>query len=171
MNQKQSKAEILYESAEMRANTGDRAVVADGAVREHTAEKREGVLQKKDPIAVLTEIFFGAMYALWGYLLGACALPFGAYPFAIGLLCAADRRAVYVFAGACLSAVGMRDPWIRLLSYAAAIGIRILVRCTLDTPWQEKNKKEKRAPFPKERSSFFIMRRFRVRSARKARLR
>lgn len=95
----------------------------------------EGV-KKREASALLREWFFGALWALWAYVLGGCRLPFAAYPFGVALLCAATRRVPYVLAGLCLSAVSMSAPALRVLSYAAVVLVRLLSRFTVDNPWQ-----------------------------------
>jgi len=98
-------------------------------IREQSGEK-----EKKGMSVFLTELLFGVMYALWGYLLGGAALPFGAKPLGIALLCSADRRVFYIFAGLCVSAWNTQERIFLLAVYAAALLIRILVRLVLDTP-------------------------------------
>lgn len=87
--------------------------------------------------AVAREIFVGFLYAVFGYLLGICRLPFGARPFGMAFLCAADRKVPYIFAGVCLSALFSDNPVIWICAYAVALVIRVLVRLTLDMPWQK----------------------------------
>ncbi|MBO5415469.1 MAG: SpoIIE family protein phosphatase [Clostridia bacterium] len=86
---------------------------------------------------VAREIFVGFLYALCGYLLGICELPFGARPFGMAFLCAADKKVPYIFAGVCLSAFGSDEPVVWICAYAVALVIRILVRLTLDMPWHK----------------------------------
>ena len=77
----------------------------------------------------------GVMYAVIGALLGICGLPFGAYPFGLALLCAADRKVIYIFLGVCASALALSDHPILLVSaYATALLIRTVSRLTLDPP-------------------------------------
>ncbi len=83
---------------------------------------------------VLRRIFWGMLYAFWGYVLGATVLPFGASPFGVALLAAADRRAFFVFGGLCLWAVGSTEPAIWLSVFLAVLLVRILVRLVLDLP-------------------------------------
>ena len=82
------------------------------------------------------EAFFGLLYSLWGYLLGRCALPFGAKPFGIALLCASENRTLWVYVGVCLSAIGSPHAIMRVVAYSAVLLIRLLVRLVFDTPWE-----------------------------------
>lgn len=80
-----------------------------------------------------------ALYGAAGYLSGLCALPFGAHPFGVALLAAADRRAVFVLAGLLLSALAQFDGVAAATFvgvYAAVILLRVLVRLTLDFPYR-----------------------------------
>ena len=83
---------------------------------------------------IIRELFFGVLYAMGGYLLGACALPFSAYPLGVAFLCASERRVPYLFVGLCLSAMGLSAPVVRISSYVMALLIRVVVRLTLDKP-------------------------------------
>lgn len=123
---------------------GTAELVENGTHAVEAAEEREGVDRraKKSASALLWEMLFGLSYAIFGYLLGACALPFGAYPLGVAWLCAAERRVPYVFVGLCLSALGLQSPVLRLLSYALALGVRVLVRLTLDKPWKGTSSRE-----------------------------
>ena len=77
----------------------------------------------------------GVMYAIIGVLLGICGVPFGAYPFGIALLSAADRKVLYIFLGVCTSAlVFSQQPILFLSAYAAVLLIRTTARVTLDPP-------------------------------------
>jgi len=98
---------------------------------------RAGAILRREggAVAIVKEIFFGVLYAMGGYLLGTCALPFSAYPFGVAILCAAERRVGYLFVGLCLSVIGLSSPVVRALSYVLALLIRIAVRLTIDKPW------------------------------------
>ena len=82
-------------------------------------------------------LFFGAMYALWGYLAGGVALPFAAKPFGVALLCASDRRVLWLLAGLCASAWFDERRLFLLIVYGGAVLCRLLVRFALDAPWSE----------------------------------
>ena len=90
-----------------------------------------------------TEVFFGLLFALWGYLLGGCALPFGAVPFGAALLCAARRRVPYIYAGLCVASLGMAHPLMRVVSYSVALGLRLTVSLFID----RQGKRDKRQGF------------------------
>lgn len=92
---------------------------------------------KWDGRTFLLNVFFGLLYALWGYLLGGAVLPFGTRPFGIALLCAADRRVIYLWAGLCVAAWRSEDRLLWLGVLTAVLLIRLLVRFALDTPWSE----------------------------------
>ncbi|MBO5863980.1 MAG: hypothetical protein J6Q59_06910, partial [Paludibacteraceae bacterium] len=55
-------------------------------------ENGDAVEKKKSVGEWTADIFFGLIYALWAYVLGGFALPFGAMPFGVALLCASRRR-------------------------------------------------------------------------------
>lgn len=93
------------------------------------------VNETKAPIRVVPRILSAILYALGGFLSGACALPFGAYPFGIALLCAANRNALFVFLGLIGSSVYLFDgsyAAIFIGIYSALLLLRILVRLTVD---------------------------------------
>ena len=102
---------------------------------------QSGIAAKKnvnDVQALVRKGTLGALYALVGYLCGSCALPFGAYPFGISLLAAADKNAIFVYIGLALSCLfGFEDTsGILLLGiYTAELFLRALVRFTLDYPF------------------------------------
>lgn len=75
----------------------------------------------------------GVICAIMGALLGLCGLPFSTYPFGIALLCAADRKVIYIFIGVCASAlVHSEHPVLFVSAYAAVLLIRTISRVTLD---------------------------------------
>ncbi len=82
----------------------------------------------------LKKLLIGMMYGLWGYLLGGATLPFGATPFGIALLAAADHRALYVFGGLCLGALSGKDGLFLLAVYIDLLALRLLCRFVLDLP-------------------------------------
>ena len=93
-------------------------------------EKRGAVGGKR----LTREIAKGVLFAVLAYFLGACELPFGAQPFGIALLCAADKKIPYIFTGVCLSTIGADKPSLMLCAYVAALIIRVLSRLLLDPP-------------------------------------
>ena len=62
----------------------------------------EGVLASR----VIRIALIGALYSFCGYFSGLAALPFGAIPFGIALLAAADRNALFVFVGLAIASFG-----------------------------------------------------------------
>ena len=96
---------------------------------------REGRGRTRDAATVLRSLFLGGLYAVFGYLLGACALPFGAYPLGLAWLCASERRVPYIFVGLCLSAMERARPEVYVIAYVVALTLRVLVRLFLDKPW------------------------------------
>ncbi len=112
--------------------------------REYAEETQEQPLraEEKRGVAFFEQLFFGLMYAIWGYLLGGALLPFGARPLGIALLCGTDRRIFYVYAGLCLSAWQTEERILLISVYSAALLIRLLVRFALDTPWSAREGEE-----------------------------
>lgn len=94
--------------------------------------------QESDRSALLSEIVIGFLYSLVGFLLGGVALPFGAMPFGAAILCASDRKVLYIFGGLCLGALTMDNPVLLISAYTAMLVIRVVTRLTLDTPWEGK---------------------------------
>lgn len=87
-------------------------------------------------LGFLKQALLGTVWALFGYLLGGVALPFGARPLGIALLCGSDRRIFYIFAGLCLAA--WQDPYRLLLLgiYTSILVLRLVVRFVLDPPFE-----------------------------------
>lgn len=122
-------------------------------VKAMNAEKREyaaGVAEEKRKkgagkvAEVSARIFAGFLYAVFGYILGICRLPFGASPLGMAFLCAADRKVAYIFVGVCISSLSTDSPIIWICAYSAALLIRVLVRLTLDSPWEQDTKSGER---------------------------
>ena len=84
------------------------------------------------------ELISGSLYSFVAFLLGACVLPFGASPFGIAYLCAANKRIPYILAGLVFSAFLSGFPAITLAVYLVILLVRILTRLTIDTPWEDK---------------------------------
>ena len=119
-------------------DTAKELVLTDGTIMENGDD-----VEKKKSVGEWTaDIFFGLIYALWAYVLGGFALPFGAMPFGVALLCASRRRTLFVFAGLCLSAYGGAFSIMRISVYAAILLIRLLATLVLDTPWSAKEGRE-----------------------------
>ena len=87
---------------------------------------------------LIYEITIGFLFALVGFLLGSCTLPFGAIPFGVAILCASDRKVLCIFGGLCLGALTMDKPVLLILAYTAMLVIRVITRLTLDPPWEGK---------------------------------
>ena len=91
---------------------------------------------------VIRIALLGALYCFGGYLCGRAELPFGAYPFGIALLAAADKNAIFVFAGLAIASFGAFEGGSSILLfgiYAALLLLRVLVRLTLDAPQGKKS--------------------------------
>ncbi len=111
--------------------------------KEKTVTEEEGKRVRTDSTdakgktrQLLKNIFFGAMYALWGYFLGGAALPYGAMPLGVAFLSSADRRVFYIYSGLVLSAVGRSDRVLLIGVYTALVVVRLLVRFVIDPPWR-----------------------------------
>ena len=90
---------------------------------------------------VIKTALTGALYSFGGYLSGIATLPFGAIPFGIALLAAADRNAIFVFIGLAIASFGAFEYGSGIVIfgvYAAILLLRILVRLTLDAPKEKK---------------------------------
>ncbi len=119
-------------------NTAKDIVLTDGGRKNES----ETVGKKKTVGEWAMDVFFGLIYALWAYMLGGFALPFGATPFGVALLCASGKRTLFVFSGLCLSATLGTFPIMRISVYTAVLLIRLLATLVLDTPWSAKEGKE-----------------------------
>ena len=98
-------------------------------------ELEESVLESsKEERGIFGRFIIGLLYSVFGYLLGTLFLPFGAAPFGVAALCAADRNVSYIFVGLSLSAFGLADPIVTVSAYSAVLLIRILSRLLLDPP-------------------------------------
>ena len=87
--------------------------------------------------AILKIALYGALYSFCGYLYGIAELPFGAHPFGIALLAAANKNALFIFIGLAISAFGAFEggaSFLLLGIYSALLLLRVLVRLTLDAP-------------------------------------
>ena len=102
-----------------------------------TAQNSNILAPKREKI--IKDILVGFAYSAIAFLLGYFTLPFGAKPFGIALLCATNKKTPYILGGLCISAILSEDSLILFSAYIAVTLIRLLVRLTLDTPWEEKN--------------------------------
>ena len=87
---------------------------------------------------IIRALLPASLYTLCGYLVGICALPFGAYPFGVALLAASDHNSPFIFLGLIISALSGFDGGIAATFigvYAAVLLSRVLVRLTLDFPF------------------------------------
>lgn len=96
--------------------------------------------EKDKPVSFWRSAGGGLFYGLCGYLFGGAALPFGAHPFGIALLCASDRKVFYIYAGLCLGAWSHRHRAAWLVAYSSLLLLRLLVRVLLDTSEEKKGK-------------------------------
>ena len=114
--------------------------------RSETAELTDGEVsfaaekEKDKPVSFWRSAGGGLFYALCGYLFGGAALPFGAHPFGIALLCASDRKVFYLYAGLCLGAWSHRHRAAWLVAYSSLLLLRLWVRVLLDTSEEKKGK-------------------------------
>ncbi|MBQ8850709.1 MAG: SpoIIE family protein phosphatase [Clostridia bacterium] len=92
---------------------------------------------KRKTADFLKNVFFGAMYALWGYFLGGAVLPYGATPLGVSLLAASDRRVFYIYAGLVVSALRSERRLLLIGVYTALLFVRLLIRLILDPPWKK----------------------------------
>ena len=99
------------------------------------SQNRESVQQKYDIRKLLHLLLPSVGYALLGAASGCASLPFGALPFGIALLAAADKNALLIYIGlaiSCLSADDAATAIIRLGVYTALLLVRALVALTVD---------------------------------------
>ena len=84
---------------------------------------------------IVSHVLPASLFALCGYLLGGCELPFGTYPLGVALLAAADRNAIFVYAGLLFFTLGSFEGGTATVFvgiYTALLLLRILVRLTLN---------------------------------------
>jgi serine phosphatase RsbU (regulator of sigma subunit) len=86
---------------------------------------------------LLMKGFPAAVYCFCGYLSGIAALPFGAYPFGMALLAAADRNAIFVLLGLSIASFSSFSGSLSIVffgSYAALFLLRALICLTVAAP-------------------------------------
>ena len=91
---------------------------------------------------VIRIALIGALYSFCGYLSSIAALPFGALPFGIALLAAADRNALFILVGLVIASFSQFEGGSAILlfgAYAAVLLLRILIRLTLDGDKEKKS--------------------------------
>ena len=84
---------------------------------------------------VIRIALIGALYSFCGYLSSIAALPFGALPFGIALLAAADRNALFILVGLVIASFSQFEGGSAIVLfgvYAAILLLRMLIRLTLD---------------------------------------
>lgn len=90
-------------------------------------------ISKYDGKTVLKKIALGLFYILCGYLLGGAEIFFGALPFGIALLSAANHSVAYIYIGICLSAIfGEVNTTVFICAYSITVLLRILARIVID---------------------------------------
>ena len=110
--------------------------------RSHTEST---ISENKMLSSIISHIVPASLFALGGYLLGSCEMPFGTYPLAIALCAAADKNAIFVFAGALLSAQATDGASAGVMLagiYTALLLLRILVRLSIASPYSKKDGKK-----------------------------
>ncbi len=82
----------------------------------------------------LIGVISGIAFAIAAYFLGKCELLFSVFPLGVALLCAADRRVPWIYAGLCLSAkgTGISVPVV-ITTYSVILVVRIMSRFLIDT--------------------------------------
>lgn len=94
------------------------------------------LIQKRDTL--FRELTVGTLYSISAFLLGLCSLPFGSSALGVAYLCAADKKLPYIFAGLSVSLFFCDEPAITAAAYIVTLLVRVLIRLTLDTPWEQK---------------------------------
>lgn len=100
----------------------------------------DGKLSEKQKGRILLFIIEDVLFALLGYLSATAALPFGALPFGVALLCAADMRAIPVFVGLCISALNEENSFIIIGIYGVALCLRLISTLLIDNKNTPKGK-------------------------------
>ena len=122
-------------------------------------KSREAVKEGYDIGKLLRGALPKVLYALGGYLAGIATLPFGASPFGVALLSAADRNALFVYCGLVISAIfnfAGAEGFAQIGIYTAILLLRVLVRLTLDLPF---DREQKKYPLSALCASFFFEKR------------
>lgn len=104
--------------------------------------------------ALLGSVARGLFFAALGYLSGILTLPFGATPFGIAILCAADRQVPFLFIGLFLSARHLPNPVLRLGTYGLILLLRVLL-CFVTANSPQARKKQKKSPLGEILSRLF----------------
>ena len=97
-------------------------------------------ISEKQKGRILLLLIGDILFALLGYLSARAALPFGALPFGVALLSAADLRALPVFVGLCIAALEGSNSFLIIGIYGVALCLRLLATLLID------NKKTQNTP-------------------------
>ena len=111
-------------------------------VRSAKSSEKKDTEVKKKTAAFLISLFFGTLYASFGYFLGGAVLPYGAMPFGVAFLASADRRVFYIYAGLCVFAWQSQARVLLLGVYTLVLLLRLASRIMIDTPWSKENSRE-----------------------------
>lgn len=102
--------------------------------------RKDGKILEKQKGKILIFLIEDLFFALLGYLSATAALPFGALPFGVALLCAADMTAIPVFVGLCISALKSSNSFIIIGIYGVALCLRLLAMLLIDNKNTPKGK-------------------------------
>lgn len=107
-------------------------------------QNRELQTEKLDAKKLLALLIPKSLFVLAGYLATLAALPFGAAPFGLALLAAADRNALFVWLGLSIAAFTSLEQVRALTLFGIATALlllRALVRLTLNSPYRREDGK------------------------------
>jgi len=111
-------------------------------VRAAEGSEKKGVDVKEKSAAFLKSLFFGTLYASFGYFLGGAVLPYGAMPFGVAFLAASNRRVFYIYAGLCVFAWQSQARLLLFGVYTLVLLLRLASRIMIDTPWDKEKTRE-----------------------------
>ena len=118
-------------SKHMNAGEAGQALTAEGERRRFA----HGAQVHRSSALLRRQTVWGIGGALAAFLLGRCALLFGARPLGIALLCAATHAIPYLYGGLVVSALTAEQGSVVLIcAYTAALLIRILSRSAIELP-------------------------------------
>lgn len=97
------------------------------------SERGAGRIKERD-------VLYYLLSALWGFITGIAALPFGAVPFGIAALSVTSRYSFGVIAGVLLSSAVAQGGYELLLGYFTVLLCRVVFSLSLseDKPWRER---------------------------------
>ena len=88
--------------------------------------------------SAVRNVLLGILWTFISYLLGKAALPFGAMPLGVALLCSASSKVVYIYTGLCFSSFALQtDPLVCICAYTALLFIRVISRIVIDSPFED----------------------------------